>query len=308
MQKNCSLVWQNALNYKDKEGKGFADIKDTALIKDIIRRSSEVRDQVMVFKLPSLIIDDDKLLTSFAEVIQLLDSCDIKIFIVHDHTNLVDNTLKLFGCDQKFIDNIKVADYKSSQIIEMVLSGYVNKRIVSKLCSLGCYAIGISCKDANLIQAKKSKLLHRRDPNKDVIDIGFISEPIIVNPEILINFEDSNIIPVIAPVASDEKGNTHLLDVNLTASTIASSLDADHLVLLCDGVEFTGGKYMRVQDVDVLKEMLNEAVEPKKIDLIGAALSAIQNNTDYVHFLDAAFPDSILLSMFTSKERELPII
>ncbi|MCC8483458.1 MAG: acetylglutamate kinase, partial [Rickettsia endosymbiont of Labidopullus appendiculatus] len=73
MQKNCSLVWQNALNYKDKEGKDFADIKDTALIKDIIRRSSEVRDQVMVFKLPSLIIDDDKLLTSFAEVIQLLD-------------------------------------------------------------------------------------------------------------------------------------------------------------------------------------------------------------------------------------------
>lgn len=58
MQKNCSLVWQNALNYKDKEDKGFSDIKDTALIKDIIRRSSEVRDQVMVFKLPSLIIDE----------------------------------------------------------------------------------------------------------------------------------------------------------------------------------------------------------------------------------------------------------
>ncbi|WP_341749660.1 acetylglutamate kinase [Candidatus Tisiphia endosymbiont of Sialis lutaria] len=308
MQKNCSLVWQNVLNYKDKEDKGFSDIKDTALIKDIIRRSSEVRDQVMVFKLPSLIIDDDKLLTSFAEVIQLLDSCGIKIFIVHDHTNLVNDTLKLFGCDQKFIDNIKVADYKSSQIMEMVLSGYINKRIVSKLCSLGCYAIGISCKDANLIQAKKSKLLHKRDTNKDVIDIGFISEPVIVNPEILINFEDSNIIPVIAPVASDEKGNTHLLDVNMTASIIASSLDADHLVLLYDGVEFTGGKYIRVQDVDVLKEMLNEAVEPKKVDLIGTALSAIQNNTDCVHFLDAAFPDSILLSMFTSKERELPII
>ena len=230
MQKNCNLVWQNALNYKEKEDNGFPHIKDTALIKDIIRRSSEIRDQVMVFKLPSLIIGDDKLLTSFAEIIQLLDSCGIKIFIVHDHTDLVNDTLKLFGCDEKFIDIIKVADYKSSQIMEMVLSGYINKRIVSKLCSLGCYAIGISCKDANLIQAKKSKLLHRRDANKEVIDIGFISEPVIVNPEILINFEDSNIIPVIAPVASDEKGNTHLLDVNMTASIIASSLNAEHLV------------------------------------------------------------------------------
>lgn len=308
MQKNCSLVLQNALNYKDQESKGSVRVKDTALIKDIIRRSSEVRDQVMIFKLPSLIIDDDKLLTNFAEIIQLLDSCGVKIFIVHDHTNLVNDTLKLFGCDEKFIDNIKVADYKSSQIIEMVLSGYINKRIVSKLCSLGCYAIGISCKDANLIQAKKSKLLHRRDTSKDVIDIGFISEPVIVNPEILINFEDSNIIPVISPVASDEKGNTHLLDVNITASIIASSLDADHLVLLCDGVEFAGEKYIRVQDVDVLKEMLNNAVEPKKVGLIGAALSAIQNNINHVHFLNATFPDSILLSMFTSKERELPII
>ncbi|BFD46623.1 MAG: acetylglutamate kinase [Rickettsia endosymbiont of Sergentomyia squamirostris] len=304
MQKNCSLIWQNALNHKEKEGKGFARVKDTSLIKDIIRCSSEVRDQVMVFKLPSLIIDDDKLLTNFAEVIQLLDSCGIKIFIIHDHTNLVNDTLKLFGCDEKFINNIKVADYKSSQIMEMVLSGYINKRIVSKLCSLGCYAIGISCKDANLIQAKKSKLSHRRDSNQAVIDIGFVSEPVIINPEILINFEDSNIIPVITPVASDEKGNTHLLDVNLTTSIIASSLDADHLVLLCDGIEFAGEKYIRVRDINVLKEMLNNTVDPEKVSLLEAALSATQNSSNYVHFLNSAFPDSILLSMFISKEYE----
>ncbi|WP_375359812.1 hypothetical protein [Candidatus Tisiphia endosymbiont of Nemotelus uliginosus] len=92
------------------------------------------------------------------------------------------------------------------------------------------------------------------------------------------------------------------------APIIASSLNAEHLVLLCDRTEFTEENYIRVQDVDVLKEMLNEVVEPKKVGLIGAALSAIQNNTDYVHFLNATFPDSILLSMFTSKERELPII
>ncbi|XVN42882.1 MAG: acetylglutamate kinase [Candidatus Rickettsia vulgarisii] len=302
MQKSCNLVWQNASNYKEKENKGFTRIRNTVLIKDIIRRSSEIRDQVLVFKLPSLIIDNDELLSGFAEIVHLLDSCGAKIFIVHDHTNLVNNTLKLFGCDEKFINNIQVADHKSSQIMEMVLSGYINKRIVSKLCNLGCYAIGLSCKDANLIQARKSKLSHRRASDQDVIDLGFISEPIIINPEILVHFEDNNIIPVISPVASDENGNTHLLDVNLTTSVISSSLDADHLVLLYQESEFSWTKSLRVRDIDMLREMLNDNNESKIISLLEAAVNAIQGSTDSVHFINATNPDSILLSMFINKE------
>lgn len=75
-----------------------------------------------------------------------------------------------------------------------ILSSYVNKLIVTKLSNEGCYEVGILGKDTNLLQAKKSKLSHRRVANRDVIDIGFVSEPIIVNPEILLNFEDSNIL------------------------------------------------------------------------------------------------------------------
>lgn len=300
MQKNCNLVWQNASNYKNGINKAFISKKDTLLIKEIIRRSSEVRDQVMVFKLPSLIIDNDELLTSFAEVMKLLDDCGVKLFIVHDHSNLVHDTLNLLGFDEKIINGIKVADYKSSQIIEMVLSGYINKRIVSKLCNLGCCAIGISCKDANLIQAKKSPA--QMNCNQDVIDIGFISEPIMVNPRILINFEENNIIPVISPVASDERGNTHLLDANLTSSIISSSLDANHLVLLCEELEFTGKQDLRISDINILKDMLVKAVDPEGISFIEAAISAIHNSTDYVHFINASFPDSILLNIFMNKE------
>ncbi len=306
MPKNCNLVWQNASNYKEKENKGFIPAKsmnqNIALIKDIIRHSSEIREQVVVVKLPSFIINNDELLTDFADIMNLLDNCGVKIFIVHDHTNLVNDTLKLFGFDEKFINNIQVADYKSSQIMEMVLSGYINKRIVSKLCSLGCYAIGISCKDANLIQAKKLKLSHRRATNQDIIDIGFISEPVMINPEILINFEDSNIIPIISPVASDENGNTHLLDVNLTASLISSSLAADHLILFYEEAEFEGTGDFKVQDISVLKEMLDVTEEPNKIGLIESAIAAMQNNTHCVHFVNAKSPDSILSSMFIEKE------
>lgn len=274
MRRNFNIVWQNVSNRKTKSGTSARTLTPD-LIKDIVKKSNEVRDQTIVVKLSSIIIDNDVLLTNFAENINLLSLSGAKIFIVHDHANLVGETLKLFGFDEKFIDSIKVVDHKSSQIIEMVLSGYINKLIVSKLCSTGCYAVGISGKDANLIQAKKSRILHKVTKERDVIDVGFISEPIMINPEILLNFEDTNIIPVISPVASDAKGKTHLLDVNLTASIISSSLDADHLILMNDNI---GAEYHRVHDMHTLQNAVEKfATDAESISLIEAATSSIEN-------------------------------
>jgi acetylglutamate kinase len=299
VQKNFSLVLPNASSNKKEKAKNSLDLTATNLIKNIIRRSSEIKDQVIIIKLPSVIIENDELLTNFAENVNLISICGAKVFIVHDHTSLVGATLKLFGVDEKFVNNIKVADHKSSQIIEMVLSGYINKLIVSKFCKAGCHAIGISGKDGNLIQAKKSKLSYKRAIDEDIIDIGFISEPVMINPEILLSLEDSDIIPIISPVASDENDRTHLLDVNLTASLIASSLDADHLILPCEEL-ILGDKNLKVRDVKILQKFLHaKNHDPKSIRLIEAAICAIANSTDCVHFVKAISPDSVLLSMFS---------
>lgn len=304
MQENCRLVWQNALSNKKahKNTKSYDFIHDSVLIKNIIKRSSELRDQVIVFKLSSLAIINDKLLEDFATIIQLLDGCGVKIFIVHDHINLVSETLKLVGCDDSFIDGIKVVSHKNSKVMEMVLSGYINKRIVSKLCNLGCFAVGISCKDANLIQAQKPKTSNRRVTYQDVIDLDFAREPIMVNPEILMNFEDNNIIPVISPVACDENGNTHLLNVGLTASVIASTLEADHLILLCDKLDFTNENSLKVREISILQDVLNNSSNAGIIDLVEAAISSIKNTSNCVHFINTAFLNSILFSIFIDKE------
>ena len=304
MQENCKLVWQNVLSSKKayKNTKNYDFLHDSALIKNIIKRGSELRDQVIVFKLSSLVIVNDKLLEDFATIIQLLDDCGVKIFIVHDHINLVSETLKLVGCNESFIDSIKVVNHKNSKVVEMVLSGYINKRIVSKLCNLGCFAVGISCKDANLIQAQKSKMSNRRVTYQDVIDLDFAREPIMVNPEVLMNFEDNNIIPVISPVACDENGNTHLLNVGLTASVIASTLEADHLILLCDKLEFTNENSLKTREISVLQNVLNSSSNAEVIDLMEAAISSIQNTSNCVHFINAAFPSSILSSIIIDKE------
>lgn len=301
MRKNFNLVWQNVLNPNPKSSIEVSPKTTTSLIKEVIRRGSEIRDQTIVIKLPSIIIEDDNLLTNFAENVQLISMCGAKIFIIHDQTNLVADTLKLFGCNEKFIDNISVVDHKSSQIIEMVISGYINKYIVSKLCNIGCYAIGISGKDANLIQAKKSKLIHKITPEQGVIDVGFISEPIMINPEILLGFEDSDVIPVISPIASDENGRTHLLDVNLTASIISSALDADHLILPCKKETF-GEKNIKVKDLKFIQKILHSGNNDQATtSLIEIAINQIENNDNYVHFTNAEQLDSILLSIFTEE-------
>lgn len=300
MQKKFNLVWQNVSSHKEEEKtKSLGATTDTTLIKNVIKRSSEIRDQVIIIKLPSTIIDNDELLTNFVENIHLISICGAKIFIVHDHTNLVKETLTLFGIEEKFISGIKVSDHRSAQIVEMVVSGYINKLIVSKLCSFGCQAIGISGKDSNLIQAKKSRLLHKSSANPEVIDIGFISEPILINPEILLNFEENNIIPVISPIASDGNGCTHLLDVNLVASIISSTLDADHLVFPCEE-QLLGTGNFKTTDIRLLQQILHASNQSSAvISLIEAATGAVENSDNCVHLVNAKARDSILLSIFT---------
>lgn len=297
MQKSCSLVSASILNKQEKTS--LLSTNSTNLIKSIMRRSSEIRDQVITIKLPSAIIASDELLTNFAENVQLLSVCGAKIFIVHDYVGLVEEALRVFGLDEEFVSSIKLSDCRSTQIIEMVLSGYINKLIVSKLCKAGCCAIGISGKDGNLIRAKKPKLAYTKPLDDNIIDLGCISQPVMVNPEILLNFEESEIIPVISPIASDENDRTHLLDVNLTAALIASSLEADHLIIPCEELISVEAN-LKITDPKLLVALLkanNRSLLASS--LIEAAISAVNNHTDCVHFVKALAADSILLSILS---------
>ncbi len=178
---------------------------------------------------------------------------------------------------------------------------------MTKLSNKGCYAVGISGKDANLLQARKSKLSHRRVANRDVIDIGFVSEPIIVNPEILLNFEDSNIIPVITPFANDDQEKTHLLNVNLTTATIAVTLGAEHLIFPYEMSQiFRGFQYnMKIQNANLLKSMLNDSNHYLEEELIKIAIKVIESIGNNVHFVNSKIPNSILLTMFANKNINL---
>lgn len=309
MQENLKLVWQNASNLKSKEIDNISELGDITIIRDIITCSNELRNQAIVLKLPINIIINEKLFASFIESIKLLEMCGAKIYIIHDHIDLGNISL-ISQLDKNFSKNFNKVSENSSvdnPIMMEILSSYINKLIVTKLNNKGCYAVGISGKDANLLQARKSKLLHRRVANRDVIDIGFVSEPIIVNPEILLNFEDSNIIPVITPFANDDQEKTHLLNVNLTAATIAVTLGAEHLIFPYEMSQiFREFQYnMKIQNANLLKSMLNDSNHYLEEELIKIAIKVIESVGNNVHFVNSKIPNSILLTMFANKNINL---
>ncbi|WP_347939275.1 acetylglutamate kinase [Rickettsia oklahomensis] len=302
MQENLKLVWQNASNMKGKEIDSISSLNNIAIIKNIIKCSSELKNQVIVLKLPTTVIIDDKLFTAFIESVRLLEMCDAKVYIVHDHIDLQSASL-ISQIDENFSQKIsKISDYISlnNPIIMEILSSYVNKLIVTKLSSIGCYAVGISGKDANLLQAKKPKLSHRKIVNHDVINVGFLSEPILVNPEILLNFEDNNIIPVIAPFANDDREKTHLLNVNLTVLTITSALSAEHLILPYEILEVseTLPYNIKIRDINLLKSMLDDTNNFIEEELIKIAVNVLENNNSYIHFVNSGVPNAILSTIF----------
>jgi acetylglutamate kinase len=297
VQKNFSLVWKNTLPKEAKKPQDPVSFPTSALVKRVIQYSNEIKDQTIVIKLDSAIIEDQVLLTNFAENISILRSCGANPIIVHDYTKLVESSLRSFGIDKNVITNMQSIDSKNAQLVEMVLSGHVNKMIVSKLCEFGCYAIGISGKDGNLIQAKKSTSTYKRHLDGGIIDIGFVSQPVVLNPEILLNFEDMDIIPIISPIACDNNKRTHILDVNLTASVISSAIGADHLVFSCSN-EILKGNYLKIYDTRALKNIWQNNQGYKDHSLFEAAYNSIEHSSNTVHFVDAHKPDSILLSFF----------
>lgn len=295
-QKNCNLVWQNTFNKISKDKVKTHISERATVISDILSRSKEIESEVIVIKLSSDVIENDELLKNAVNNISILALTGAHIIIVHDYTNIVDETLKLFGIDRNLFSGSRIADSKTSEIIEMVLSGHINKKIVSALCAASCNAIGVSGKDGNMIEAKKR--LKQRVASSEILELGFVGEPSIINPEVIIGLTDGGFIPVISPVAFGPDNSTYLLEVNLTVSIIACVTTAKHLIFMDSDSDFTSMGEVDFPDFCDHARLSHHNSSKQYIDIIG---SALQNHTEYVHIVNAKENDSILSSIFASK-------
>lgn len=186
----------------------------------------------------------------------------------------------------------------------MVLSGLLNKRIVTGINSAGGRAIGLSGKDGDLIRARK---LRRRaaDPDSNiekVLDLGFVGEPDAVNPHILDALKPTDFIPVIAPLGADEDGQTYNINADTAAGAIAGAVGATRLLLLTDveGVLDKSGDLIHEMTVAQAKAYMKDGtLHGGMIPKVETCIEAIENGVGAAVILDGRVPHTMLLEMFT---------
>ena len=174
---------------------------------------------------------DDALFKSFAADMVLMKQVGMNPIVVHGGGPQIGKMLARLAIKSEFIDGLRVTDSETVEIVEMVLSGSINKSIVAAINEAGGRAIGISGKDGNLITARKLRRT-RIDPDSNiekVLDLGFVGEPASVDVSILKTFAEGGLIPVIAPIGFGEDGETYNINADTSAGAIASASDAARL-------------------------------------------------------------------------------
>ena len=244
---------------------------------------------------------DEKLKQSFAHDIVLMKLVGINPIIVHGGGPQINELLDKLEIESKFIDGIRVTDQRTMEVVQMVLGGLVNKDVVTQLCQAGGKALGITGKDANLIQAKKLLVSSKNSEKKDQ-DVGLVGEITAIDTNVLVSLTENNIIPVIAPIGIGSEGQSFNINADTVAGKVAEHLNAEKLILLTNtsGVlDKTGQVIGRLSQNEIKTLIDSGSISEGMIPKVECALSAIENGVSSVQIIDGRIPNALLLELFT---------
>ncbi|MED5395307.1 MAG: Acetylglutamate kinase [Alphaproteobacteria bacterium MarineAlpha3_Bin4] len=247
---------------------------------------------------------DPDLSRLFARDIVLLRQVGINPIVVHGGGPQIGAMLERLGVQSEFVDGHRVTDEVTVEVVEMVLSGTINKQIVSNINEAGGRAAGLSGKDSRLIQADKLTRT-TRDPESNiekVLDLGLVGEPRQVDPHILSCFDNSDITPVIAPIGVGPKGETLNINADTAAGAIASAAAAARLYILTDVVGVLGKDGKVVPEITAAEaQAAIEAgtIEGGMIPKVETCLKALNAGVEAATIIDGRVPHAILIELFT---------
>lgn len=247
---------------------------------------------------------DAALAQLFARDVTLLKQVGVNPIVVHGGGPQIGEMLTRLAKESEFIDGLRVTDKETVDIVEMVLSGRINKQIVAALQQAGGYAVGLSGKDGGLLQAKK---LTRtvKDPESQIerhLDLGFVGEPTAVDPTILETFRDTKVIPVIAPIGIGADGETYNINADTAAGAIAGGAGARRLLLLTDvpGVLDRDGELIRELTVSEAEKLQEKGViSGGMIPKVQTCIESVRAGAEAAVILDGRVAHVILLELFT---------
>lgn len=259
----------------------------------------EFSGKTVVIKYGGHAMTDEALRLSFARDMALLKLVGINPVVVHGGGPQIGSLLGQLGIKSEFVDGLRVTDEATMEIVEMVLTGKVNKEIVNNIHIAGGKAVGISGKDAGLITA--CKLFH--DEKGAKVDIGLVGSVAEVNPAIISILEKDKFIPVIAPIGADANGVTYNINADIAAGKIAESLRAEKLILLTDiqGVMINGELASSIKAADIPELIKSGEIKGGMIPKVNCCVEAIEAGVRKTHIIDGRVEHAVLLEIFTDR-------
>ena len=245
----------------------------------------------VVIKFGGHAMGNDEAMETFARDIVLMQQVGVNPVIVHGGGPMINEMLDRLNIKSEFLDGKRVTDEATMEVVEMVLSGRVNKRIVQAINSQGGRAVGLSGKDANLITCDPT------DPK-----LGLVGTPRDIDPTLLNKLFEADMIPVIAPLGAGDNGETFNINGDTVAGAIAAALNADRLLLLTDvsGVKNAEGVVLTELTPENIRELtISGIIAGGMIPKTETALTAIQGGVRAVVILDGRAPNACLLELFT---------
>ncbi len=257
----------------------------------------------IVIKLGGHAMGSDEAMDEFARDVVLMKQCNVNPVVVHGGGPMINDMLRRLDIKSEFVEGKRVSDAATVEVVEMVLSGRINKRIVQAINAQGGKAVGLSGKDASLMICEKDLGSVLRDGVETEVDLGFVGRPVEMHPEVLRTFLGSDFIPVVAPLGMGRHGETYNVNGDTAAGAIAAAMKADRLLLLTDvsGVKDGRGELQtQLTAADVLRLTEEGVISGGMIPKTQTALDAIGGGVRAVVILDGRAPHAVLLELFTA--------
>lgn len=290
---------------KDSRARHLEWLAKAGILSEALPYMRRYAGRTFVIKYGGHAMGDEKLAESFARDIVLLRQIGINPIVVHGGGPQIGEMLTRLGIKSSFVDGLRVTDAATVEIVEMVLSGKINKEIVSAINRAGGIAVGLSGKDGNLIVTRKLTR-SKRDTDSNIekaLDLGFVGEPDQVNPELLQVFKDSDIIPVIAPVGAGPDGRTYNVNADTVAGAIAAAVKAARLYLLTDvaGVLDKQGELVSEMTASRVPALIADGtISGGMIPKVETCLTAVDSGVEAAVILDGRIQHVLLLEIFTA--------
>jgi len=265
-----------------------------------IRRFS---GKTIVIKYGGHAMADEALKESFALDVILLRSLGINVVVVHGGGPQINETLKRYGIVSEFVRGMRVTDEETMAVVEMVLTGQVNKEVVGYLNQHGGRAVGLSGKDGNLLLCEKMLQEVRNDDGSvEKVDIGYVGNVIKVNQEIIQTLEHGKFLPVIAPVGVGANGESYNVNADLVAGRVAGALKAEKLMLLTDvsGVKGKDGKLISTIALPDVTGLIDDGtISGGMIPKVECCVDALNEGAKKAYIVDGRVKHAVLLEIFT---------